>query len=151
MNRQKSVLISTSRTALAVRFIHAEAEYAREASGSCTDAELAAPPFCLLRGEYAGDEEAAAPSSVALQSPASWVGVCRSRGGRCADVTAVILTASRQSTTEKEKASHTKLAASSFRLHRAEVHRRREGKPCQARRAPSFRLHLVDRCVSTLR
>ena len=69
MNRQKFVLISTSRTALAVRFIHVEADYAREASGSYADAELAAPPFCLLRGEYAGDEEAVAPSSATLQSP----------------------------------------------------------------------------------
>ncbi|KAG2540178.1 hypothetical protein PVAP13_9NG521714 [Panicum virgatum] len=92
----------TSCAALAVRFIRAEAECAREASGSCD--ELAAPPFHLLHGEYAGDEEVATPSSAALRSPASW-GTPESRGqprrGR----------------------------RPSFRLHRGRVRRRREGKP----------------------
>ena len=136
-------MISTSRAALAVRFIRAEAECAREASGSCD--ELAVPPFHLLHGEYAGDEEVAAPSSAALRSPASW-GYAGVEGAATPRTPPVVSTTSRQSTQEKRRE-----ATPPFRLHRAGVRWRREGKPRRARHAPSFRPHVVGRRGSMAR
>ena len=90
----------TSCAALAVRFIRAEAECAREASRSCD--ELAAPPFHLLHGEYTGDEEVAAPSSAALRSPASW-GYAGVEGAATPRMPPVVSTTSRKSTQEKRR------------------------------------------------
>ena len=74
------------------------------------------------------------------------VGLHRSRGGTTPRTPPVVSTTSRQSTQEKRRE-----ATPPFRLHRAGVRWRREGKPRRARHAPSFRPHVVGRRGSMAR
>ncbi|PUZ39297.1 hypothetical protein GQ55_9G279900 [Panicum hallii var. hallii] len=98
--RSVAALISPSRLHFAARFIRAEAEYAREESGS--RAELAAPSFHLHRR-----------------------GVRWRRGGSGAELGAPSIRLHRGGVRRRRGGSRAELTARRFRLHRGRVCRRR--------------------------